>query len=92
MGKLHEKLPAGGAITLGGWILDDGRTGPPIPVLFCLEDINRKAPDVERRGATYDGGLMKAGFVEIRREMYYPPTSVIVGRKGGTAEGRAAEE
>jgi predicted O-methyltransferase YrrM len=82
--KLHEQLPDGGAVILSGWILDDSRTGPLIPVLFCLEDINWGAPDVERTAATYERWLTEAGFVEIRREMYYPPTSMIVGRKRGT--------
>lgn len=82
--KLYEQLPDGGAVILSGWILDDSRTGPLIPVLFCLEDINWGAPDVERTAATYERWLTEAGFVEIRREMYYPPTSMIVGRKRGT--------
>jgi hypothetical protein len=82
--KLYDRLPDGGAVILSGWILDDSRTGPLIPVLFCLEDINWGAPDVERTAATYERWLTEAGFVEIRREMYYPPTSMIVGRKRGT--------
>jgi 2-polyprenyl-3-methyl-5-hydroxy-6-metoxy-1,4-benzoquinol methylase len=89
--KLYEHLPDGGAIILSGWILDDDRTGPLIPVLFCLEDINWKAPDVERTAATYEMWLMEAGFVGIRREMYYPPTSLIVGRKRRTV-GKCADE
>jgi len=82
--KIYERLPDDGAVILSGWILDDSRTGPLIPVLFCLEDINWGAPDVERTAATYERWLTEAGFVEIRREMYYPPTSLIVGRKRGT--------
>lgn len=79
--RLYERLPDGGAVILSGWILNDNRTGPLIPVLFCLEDINWGAPDVERTAATYEGWLREAGFVEIKHEMYYPPTSMIVGRK-----------
>jgi predicted O-methyltransferase YrrM len=89
--KLYELLPDGGAVILSGWILDDSRTGPLIPVLFCLEDINWGAPDVERTAATYERWLTEAGFVEIRREMYYSPTSMIAGRKRGTGERRASE-
>lgn len=89
--RLYELLPDGGAVILSGWILDDSRTGPLIPVLFCLEDINWGAPDVERTAATYERWLTEAGFVEIRREMYYPPTSMIAGRKRGTGERRASE-
>jgi predicted O-methyltransferase YrrM len=85
LSRLYERLPDGGAVILSGWILHDDRTGPLIPVLFCLEDINWSAPDVERTAATYEGWLRNAGFVEIRREMYYSPTSMIVGRKRGTA-------
>ncbi|MCA1602373.1 MAG: hypothetical protein LC742_09190 [Acidobacteria bacterium] len=83
--RLYERLPDGGAVILSGWILDDNRTGPLIPVLFCLEDINWQAPDVERSAATYEAWLAEAGFVEIMREMYYPPTSMIVGRKRASA-------
>lgn len=79
--QLYELLPGGGACILSGWILDDDRTSPLIPVLFCLEDIIWQAPDVERSAATYRGWLKEAGFVEIEREMYCPPTSMIVGRK-----------
>lgn len=79
--KIYERLPDGGACIISGWILDDNRTGPLIPVLFCLEDINWQAPDVERSAATYEAWLGAAGFAEIEREMYCPPTSMIVGRK-----------
>ena len=79
--KLYELLPDGGACILSGWILDDNRTGPLIPVLFCMEDIIWQAPDVERSASTYLIWLKEAGFVEIEREMYCPPTSLIVGWK-----------
>lgn len=79
--KIYEQLPADGAILLSGWILDDQRTSPLLAVLFCLEDINWGAPDVERTGATYERWLREAGYVEIKRVMYAAPTSLIVGRK-----------
>lgn len=89
--KLYERLPVGGAVILSGWMLDDSRTEPLIPVLFCLEDINWGAPDVERTAGTYERWLAEAGFVELRREKYYPPTSMIVGWKRETGEKRASE-
>ena len=52
-------------------------------MLFCLEDINWEAPDVERSAATYEVWLADAGFSEIERRVYCPPTSMIVGRKAG---------
>lgn len=79
--QLYERLPDGGACIISGWILDDDRTSPLIPVLFCLEDINWGAPDVERCASTYQRWLGEAGFVEIKHEVYCPPTSMIVGRK-----------
>lgn len=79
--RIYEQLPEGGAIIISGWILDDGRTSPLIPVLFCLEDINWQAPDVERSASTYEGWLAEAGFVEIEHKMYCPPNSMIIGRK-----------
>ena len=79
--KLYQRLPNGGAVILSGWILDDSRTSPLIPVLFCLEDINWRTPDVERSASTYGMWLEEAGFVEIERQMYCSPTSMIVGRK-----------
>jgi SAM-dependent methyltransferase len=79
--KLYDRLPAGGAIIISGWMLDDSRTSPLVPVLFCLEDINWRAPDVERSASTYAGWLAATGFVEIVHQAYCPPTSMIVGRK-----------
>lgn len=91
LSKLYERLPGGGTVILSGWILDDGRTSPLIPVLFCLEDINWQAPDVERSASTYERWLAAAGFVEIEREMYCPPTSMITGRKRA-GEGRGLKK
>ena len=79
--RLYDLLPDGGAVILSGWILDDSRTSPLIPVLFCLEDINWQAPDVERSASTYKEWLAAAGFVRVERRMYCPPTSMIVGHK-----------
>lgn len=79
--RLYDRLPRGGAIILSGYVLDDGRASPLIPVLFCLQDINWQAPDVERDVSTYRGWLEAAGFVEIEHQTYCPPTSLIVGRK-----------
>lgn len=79
--RLYEQLPAGGAVILSGWILDNNRTSPLIAALFCLEDINRAAPDVERTVATYENWLTDAGFIVTERTMYCPPTTMIVGRK-----------
>ena len=78
---LYQRLPDGGAVILSGWILDDTRTSPLIPVLFCLEDINWQTPDVERSASTYRTWMEEAGFVQVERQVYYPPTSMIVGRK-----------
>ncbi|HEX8492606.1 MAG TPA: methyltransferase [Pyrinomonadaceae bacterium] len=79
--RIYERLPAGGAIIISGYVLDDGRTSPLIPVLFCLQDINWQAPDVERDVSTYRNWLAEAGFVEIEHQRYCPPTSLLVGRK-----------
>lgn len=79
--RIYERLPDGGAIILSGYILDDGRTSPLIPVLFCLQDINWQAPDVERDVKTYRSWLEEAGFVEIEHQAYCPPTSLMAGRK-----------
>ncbi|MDQ3920500.1 MAG: acetylserotonin O-methyltransferase, partial [Acidobacteriota bacterium] len=79
--EIYGRLPGGGAVIVSGWILDDVRTSPLVPVLFCLEDINWRAPDVERSASTYAGWLAEAGFVEIEHKTYCPPTSMIVGRK-----------
>ncbi|HEY0386685.1 MAG TPA: methyltransferase [Pyrinomonadaceae bacterium] len=79
--RIYERLPDGGAIILSGYILDDGRTSPLIPVLFCLQDINWQAPDVEREVSTYQSWLEDAGFVEIEHRAYCPPTSLLCGRK-----------
>jgi hypothetical protein len=81
LARIHDALPSGGAVVLSGWILDDSRTGPLIPVLFCLEDINWFAPDVERTASTYAAWLEGAGFVDVEQRAFAPPSSMIVGRK-----------
>ena len=65
LARIHAALPPGGAVLLSGWILDDARTSPLVPVLFCLEDINWLAPDVERSAATYTRWLEEAGFKNL---------------------------
>lgn len=79
--RIYDRLPVGGAIILSGYVLDEGRTSPPLAALFCLQDINWQAPDVERDAATYGRWLADAGFVEIEHQSYCPPTSMVVGRK-----------
>jgi predicted O-methyltransferase YrrM len=79
--RIYERLPAGGAIILSGYVLDDGRAGSLIPLLFCLQDINWQAPDVEREASTYAEWLAAAGFVEIEHRAFCPPTSLVAGRK-----------
>lgn len=86
--RIHEQLPEGGAIILCGWILDDDRTSPTVPVLFCLQDINWRAPDVERSGLTYCSWLRDAGFAEVEHRPLCAPTSVVIGRKLGRSRSR----
>lgn len=66
LGNIYEMLPEGGTIIISGWILDDARTSPLIPVLFCLEDINWQAPDVARSASTYaswDSSFSNGGYL-----------------------------
>jgi predicted O-methyltransferase YrrM len=75
--RIYEKLPAGGASLISGWILDENRTSPEISVLFCLEDICWNASDVERTFATYREWLKAAGFKNVKVKTYYEPTKLI---------------
>jgi hypothetical protein len=84
--RIYDALPEGGAVILSGWILDDGRTSPLVPVLFCLEDINWLAPDVERSVSTYTRWLADAGFADVEQHVFAPPSRMIVGRKRATDE------
>ena len=79
--RIYDRLPPGGAIILSGWILDDARTSPVVPVLFCLEDIVWNVPDVERAAHTYETWLRDVGFTSIERRVFHEPWSMIVGRK-----------
>lgn len=79
--EIYEKLPAGGACILSGWIIDDSHLSPPVSVLFCLEDICRAAPDVERSEKVYSEWLTEAGFKDIRCETYLYPTKFLCGFK-----------
>lgn len=80
-GRIFDLLPSGGRVLLSGWMLDEGRTSPLLPVLLCLEDINWGAADVEQTATTYASWLTAAGFEDIERAPYYPPTSVVAARK-----------
>jgi 3-hydroxy-5-methyl-1-naphthoate 3-O-methyltransferase len=75
--RLHDQLPAGGAVLLSGWILENSRTTPLLPVLFCLEDINWEVPDVEHTVSTYVRWLEEAGFHSIQYTPYAAPYSLI---------------
>jgi predicted O-methyltransferase YrrM len=79
--RIYERLPAGGAALVSGWILDEARTSPAISVLFCLEDICWNAPDVERSFGVYRDWLKDAGFREIAVEAYFEPTKLISALK-----------
>lgn len=79
--RIYDRLPAGGAIVISGWIVDDNRTTPEIAVLFSLEDVINQVPDVERTETTYRNWLAEAGFTNIRREIYLAPYSYIAAVK-----------
>lgn len=79
--KIYDRLPAGGACLISGWILERDRLGPEISVLFCLEDICWKAPDVERNFDVYRDWLEAAGFREIDAKTYLEPTKLISAKK-----------
>jgi 3-hydroxy-5-methyl-1-naphthoate 3-O-methyltransferase len=81
LATVFERLPEGGAVVLSGWVLDESREGPLVPVLFCLEDIIWQAPDVERSAPTYERWLAEAGFTAIETVAFSPPWTMIVGRK-----------
>jgi 3-hydroxy-5-methyl-1-naphthoate 3-O-methyltransferase len=78
---LYERLPSGGCVILSGWMLDDNRLGPLTAVLFCLEDINWSAPDVERTASRYAAWLADAGFRDLTQNLYAPPTRFLSARK-----------
>lgn len=79
--KLYEKLPAGGACLISGWILDDTKLAPHLSVLFCLEDVCWNAPDVERSEKIYSGWLEESGFINIECRTYLTPTKMLYGFK-----------
>lgn len=79
--RIYEKLPEGGAILISGWVLDENRLSPEISVLFCLEDICWKSPDVERNFEVYKDWLKKAGFEDISIQTYFEPTRLITAYK-----------
>ena len=66
---------------ISGWILDENRLSPEISVLFCLEDICWKSPDVERSFGVYKNWLEKAGFKDISIKTYFEPTRLICAYK-----------
>ena len=79
--NIYEKLPAGGACLISGWILDENRLSPEVSVLFCLEDISWNSPDVERSFSVYHSWLADAGFRRIEYKTYLEPTRLICAFK-----------
>ena len=81
LARIYEKLPENGACIISGWILDESRLNPEISVLFCLEDICWKSPDVEKNFGVYKNWLEAAGFREISYQTYLEPTRMICAYK-----------
>ena len=79
--RVAASLPETGAAIISGWILDDARDAPLLPVLFCLEDILHGAGDVERSAATYASWLREAGFRDVRRVDLLPPWRALIARR-----------
>lgn len=79
--RIYDKLTNGGACLLSGLIMDNSRFAPQTAVLFCLEDICRNAPDVERSEKTYTEWLHETGFENISCETYLAPTKLLRGFK-----------
>lgn len=79
--RIYDALPDDGVIILSGWMLNNDRTSPLLAALFCLEDINWEAPDVERTVSTYRSWLKDAGFGSIEHRDVAAPTSMVVARK-----------
>ena len=75
--RIYDKLPAGGACLISGWILNENHLTPEISVLFCLEDICWNAPDIERDFRVYKNWLESAGFQKIEIKNYLEPTKLI---------------
>jgi SAM-dependent methyltransferase len=90
--RLHDVLPEGTPLILSGWMLDHSGTAPELAVLFCLEDIVRDAPDVERTADTYAAWLDAAGFSPQRRARYFGPASFLVARRRDAPGGAAASD
>lgn len=74
-------LPPGGAVVVSGWMPSPTAGGPLEPLLFGLEDIALGAPDVERPAAEYAAWLDAAGFTGITIARYFPPLTLVSGRR-----------
>ena len=83
-GRIHRYLPRDGAVVLSGLMPSPGGAGGPLePLLLGLEDIALGVPDIERPAEQYMQWLAAAGFRQVRHAAYYPPASMVVGRKSG---------
>ncbi|MDQ3323104.1 MAG: acetylserotonin O-methyltransferase [Acidobacteriota bacterium] len=81
LADIYKKLPENGACIISGWILDENRLSPEISVLFCLEDICWKSPDVEKNFGVYKSWLEEAGFKRVEYKTYLEPTRLICAYK-----------
>lgn len=83
LGKIYERLPAGGAVLIAEKLLDQDHTGPSWPqmqslnMLLCTEG-------KERTLSEYEALLRQAGFSEVLGRTTPSPLDAVLAIKKGT--------
>lgn len=78
--KIHERLPAGGALLIAEKLLDDDRTGPPWAVLQSLNMLIC-TEGKERTLGEYEELLRHAGFARVEGRRTTTPLDAVLAVK-----------
>ncbi|QNP74830.1 methyltransferase [Streptomyces roseirectus] len=79
--KAHEALPTGGTVILREALIDDDRSGDPLPLLVSLHMLIETPGGSDYTGADGRRWLADAGFHDLRVEHLAGSVSMITGRK-----------
>jgi cyclopropane fatty-acyl-phospholipid synthase-like methyltransferase len=79
--RCFEALPSGGHVLLLEMVLDEDRSGPPLPALMSLNMLVATLNGRERTGSEFCALLTRAGFVEPHVEHLHGPRDYVLARK-----------
>ncbi len=79
--RLHRALRSGGQIAIADMIPNDGRTGPPFPLIFALNMLLHTETGDTYTLADYTRWLTEAGFAEVKTADIGTHSPFIIGTR-----------